>query len=84
MMPKRKPEPSRLDKIRALAEEIKAHQARMLELIAEEAGIDKAAHPSLPLSMLEQDIMKYGRCPCDAMVLRLARRITELERDGNA
>jgi hypothetical protein len=80
---KKKPEPSRLDKIRTLADEIKGHQERMLELIAEEAAIDKAACPGLPLVMLEQDILKYGRCPCDAVLVRLARNAEAAERDAN-
>jgi hypothetical protein len=84
---KKKPELSELDKIRAIADEIRRHQDRMLELITEEAEIDKAAHPSLPLVMLVQDIQKRGRCPCEAMLARLNQRamaaeLKERQRDG--
>lgn len=68
---KKQQAPSELDKIKAVADEIKRHQDRMLELITAEAEIDKAAHPGLPLVMLVQDIQKRGRCPCDAMLARL-------------
>jgi hypothetical protein len=85
MMPvkKKQQEPSELDKIRAIADEIKRHQDRMLELIGEEAALDKAAYPSLPIGVLRQDIMKHGVCPCDAMLARLNQRAIAAERSGN-
>jgi hypothetical protein len=67
-------EPSRLDKIRALADQIKGHQEEMLRLIDEEAAIDKAAYPSLPIEVLKRDIMKYGVCPCTVMLARLGAK----------
>ena len=83
---KKKPEVSELDKIKALADEIKRHQDPMWELIGGEAAKDKAAHPALPLVMLEQDICKYGLCPCDVMLHRLQKNAEAAllnERSGN-
>jgi hypothetical protein len=74
-----KPEPTECERIMAIADEIKRHQERMLELITAEAEIDKAAYPGLPLGMLVRDIQKYGVCPCDAMLHRLAQNYRAAE-----
>jgi hypothetical protein len=73
MLAKKKPI-SRLDQIRSLADQIRSHQDEMLRLIDEEAAIDKAAYPSLPLEVLKQQIMNRGICPCTAMLARLGEK----------
>jgi hypothetical protein len=76
---RKKPELTECQKIMAVADEIKRHQERMLELIGEEAAKDKASAPGLPLEMLRRDVMKYGVCPCDAMLHRLAQNYRAAE-----
>lgn len=72
-------DPTELEKIQALADEIKRHKERMMELINAEAAKDKLSARGLPLEMLVQDICKYGRCECDAMLLRLAANFRAAE-----